>query len=493
MVVAPAIAVRRMANRHRGELMNRKYEGASRSSRTGSFPLNNLSPNKDIGADATLLRQRARYMYQNTFTGKRAINSTGNGVVGTGITAGFRIGYDENSKSDKHPAINTIKNFWRSWAEQTTCDFYSRLNFYGLTKLITKTFRRDGEVLVLRRRVPLSESPIGIQLQVLEMEYLADYINFQVLPNGGWTMNGIEYDKRGKRVAYWLFQRHPSEWYTQPVRVLADDIIHVLHVDFPGQNRGVPAAATTIISERDLDEYEDAELMAKKTQASFAAFRVTNDPDKIDNISLDRKDYDDGEDLEMLEPGTISHLYPGEDIKFSTPPTAPGAEDYRKSKYRAIAAGYEVMYEVLTGDLSNVNFSSYRAGRIDFQQTIEDLQWMTVIPIFCDGVVKWFFEALLTCPGGLVSLPAGINVTWTTPRKDMIDPAKEMGAIKNETRMGRKSWQQMIRENGDDPDEVFKQIVEDKKRFEDAGIHAEWSADLDAVPADAGKLTATGK
>jgi len=493
MVFAPAAGARRLANRQRGEAMNRKYEGASRGSRTGSFPLNNLSANKDIGMDATLLRQRARYMYQNTNTAKRAINSLANGIVGTGIVPSFKIGYDKGSEGVQMPSVNLMKDFWRAWGEKLCCDFYGRLNFYGVQKLVAKTFKRDGEVMVLRRQVPFSESPIGIQLQLLEMEYLADYINYQILPGGGWTMNGIEYDKRGKRVAYWLFQRHPSEWYTHPVRVSAENVIHVLHVDFPAQNRGVPSAAPTIIAERDLDEYEDAELMAKKVQASHAAFRVTNDPDKIDNISFDRKDYDDEETLEKLEPGSIYHLYPGEQIQFNTPPTAPGAEEYRKSKHRAIAAGYEVTYEMMTGDYSNVNFSSGRMGWIEHQRTIEDAQWMTMVPIFCDGVMKWFLDALLLCPGGLIKLPDNLNITWTTPRREMIDPTKETAAIKNEMRMGRKPWSEMIRENGDDPDTVFKQIVEDYKRFKDAGINAEWLPNLDAVPSDNNKLNATGK
>lgn len=493
MTVAPAWGVKRMAHRLRGELIERKYEGASKSYRTGSFPLNNLSANKDIGMDATLLRQRAKYLYQNTWTGKRAINVLANGIVGTGITPHFNIGFDENQQAIKSKELDIIKDFWRKWGEQCCCDFYGRLSFYGVTKLAAKTMCRDGEILLLRRRVPLSESPIGIQVQALEMEYLADYINYQVLPGGGWTMNGIEYDKRGKCVAYWLFQRHPSEWYTQPVRVPAADIIHPLMVDFAGQNRGVPKASTVIVAEKDLAEYEDAERMGKKVQAAYALFRVTNDPDKIDSISMDPKDYDGGEDLERIEPGSIYHLYPGEQIQSHTPPTASGTEDYRASAHRGIAAGYEVTYEQLTGNLGNVNFSSYRAGWIENSRTLEDIQWMTVIPIVCDGMIRWFLEALLLCPGGLMELPKQLNVTWTPPRREMLDPVKETAARKNEMRMGRLSWSEDVRQNGDNPDIVFKQIVEDKKRFEQAGIHAEWLPDLDAVPADNGKLTGTGK
>jgi len=255
----------------------------------------------------------------------------------------------------------------------------------------------------------------------------------------------------------------------------------------------VPAAAPTIIAERDLDEYEDAELMAKKVQASHAAFRVTNDPDKIDGLSMDRGEYTSDEDLEKLEPGSIYHLYPGEQIQFNTPPTAPGAEEYRGSKQRNIAVGYEVTYEMISGDLRKVNFSSGRMGWIEHQRTIEHKQWMTLIPVFCDGIMGWYMEQMLVCPGGVVSIPQELTVLWTAPRREMLDPVKETNAIKNQLRSGLKSWSEAVREQGDNPDDLFKQIQDDVKRFKDGEIHVEWSPDLDAVPSDGNELNATGK
>ncbi len=458
-------------NSSRSVTSNRKYEGASHSKRTSGFPLNNLSPNKDIGMDATLLRQRSRYLYQNTPYAKRAINAIANGMVGTGIQPKVKTGSVRAQK--------TLKRLWKTFGETTMCDFNGRLDFYGLQKLISKTYKRDGECMILRRRVPVAESITGIQYQVLEMEYLADYINYQILPGGGYTINGIEYDKRGKALYYWLFQRHPSEWWTQPEKYPVNDICHILDVDYPGQNRGVPSAAPTIIAERDLDDYEDAEIVGKKVQASQALFRVTNDPEKMESPpNID--DYDKDEDLEKIEPGAIYHLFPGEQIQFNTPPTSPGAEDFRRSKQRNIAAGYEVTYEMMTGDLNNVNFSSGRMGWIEHQRSVEHWQWMTLIPTFCVRAFNWFLEQVpLTITSDISYLPDDIEVSWTTPRREMIDPVKETSALKMQMRCGLKSWSEVVRSQGDDPDDVRRQIIEDKKTFTDAKLHAEWLPDLD--------------
>lgn len=453
---------------------NRKYEGASHGHRTGSFPLNNLSPNKDIGMSAEVLRQRSKYLYQNTPLAKRAINALSNGIVGTGIIPRF---ITTNGKAEQN-----LKDIWALFAETTTCDFNGRLTFSGLENLIAKTYKRDGEVLILRRRVPVHESITGIQYQVLEMEYLATYINYQILPGGGYTYNGIEYDHRGKVMAYWLFHRHPSEWGTMPTRHPAEDVIHVLRVDYPGQNRGVPAAAPTIITERDLNEYQDAELMGKKVQASFAVARTTNDPDKMPN-EPNPEDYDQNADLEKIEPGSIYHLYPGEQIQTITPPTASGTEDYRKSQHRNIATGYEVTYEMMTGDFSQVNFSSGRMGWIEHQRTLDHDQEITMIPVFCTRAMNWFLEQVPLTPGcPFVTLPKDLKIAWTPPRREMLDPGKETSALKNQLRTGLKSWSEVIEAQGDNPDEVIQQIAKDIALFKKYGIKSEWTLDLD--PAD---------
>lgn len=451
-----------------GQQMARKYEGADRGRRFGSFPLNRMSPNRDIGMDAAVLRERANYLYQNTHTGKRSINSLANGIVGTGILPTF--------KTADAKALAILKRAWRMFGETIMCDFNGRLTYSGVQKLATKMYKREGEVIILRRRVPANESIIGMQYQVISMDYLATHVNYQQLANGGYTMDGIEYDKRGKVVAYWLHQRHPSDWYTQPVRVMLEDLIHLLHVDYAGQNRGVPSAAPVILPQRDLDEYEDAELMGKKVQAAHAVFRVTNnlDPD----ADIDENDYDSDEDLERVEPGMIYKLTPGEDIKFNTPPAAPGAEEFRKAKYRGIAAGYEVTYEMMTGDYSNVNFSSGRMGWIEHQRTIDDDQWLTVVPQFCNKSMVWFLEGVLLMQGGLVKLPDDLEVEWTTPRREMLDPVKETDAMLNLMRMGGKSWSEAVSEMGYNPDDVLAAYVRDKAAWEKAGLKAEWSVDL---------------
>jgi capsid protein len=56
------------------------------------------------------------------------------------------------------------------------------------------------------------------------------------------------------------------------VRVAAAEIIHLFRPLRPGQIRGEPWLARALVKLNELDQYDDAELVRKKTAAMFAGF-----------------------------------------------------------------------------------------------------------------------------------------------------------------------------------------------------------------------------
>jgi len=160
-----------------------------------------------------------------------------------------------------------------------------------------------------------------------------------------------------------------------------------------------------------------------------------------------------------------------------TPPTASGTEEYRKSKKRDIATGYEVTYEMLTGDLSNVNFSSWRGGWIEHQRVLDHAQWMTLIPTFCKRVFKWFLEQVPLIPGSPISaIPADLTTTWTAPRREMLDPVKETNAKKLALENRLIPWSEIVKGDGYNPEEVLAQMQKDEAAFKKVGITPPWVA-----------------
>jgi lambda family phage portal protein len=212
---------------------------------------------------------------------------------------------------------------------------------------------------------------------------------------------------------------------------------------------------------KDFDDYEDAELVRQKIAACFAVFVEDADPSSAPGGG------GSSETLERVEPGIIEHLPPGKRMTFASPPVTQNYDNYSRKILQAIAAGYGITYEAMTGDLSNVNFSSGRMGWLEMHRQIEDWQHNMIIPMLCDRVWGWFSEASAIATG----LSAGdMTVTWTPPRRMMIDPVKETQAIKEQVRNGLMSWPEAVREQGYEPDQVLTEIAEWNSKFDEAEI-----------------------
>ncbi len=437
----------------------RHWEGATTGRRGAGFKgANGQSANKEVVKYNKALRERSRYMNKNTPTTKRAVRVIANNVVGLGIIP--------TPKSENQALVKKLKDHWKLWGESRICDWNEKGNFYFLEKLSMKTVALSGECIAIRKRVPSSVNKLGLQIMLLEPDFIDSMKNEDKTTSGGYIQSGIEYNSEGKRIGYWIFPVHPDIRAEESVFIKIEDIAHSHEVDRPGQDRGVPFGSATILTEKDLDDYKDSEIMAKKTGAAFAGF-VTNQDEDDDSNS---EDYDDLRNMK-IEPGSLYKLGPKEDIRFSTPPGSSTFEPFITLYKREIAAGYGVSYEQLTGDYSRVNFSSGRMGWIESSRNFDDWQWNCIISMFCETVYGWFLDAVAQVEN-IKDIRTSVSVTWTTPRREMIDPVKEVTALKEQLKSGMISWQEVVRMQSYIPDELFAELQEDYKRFK--GLPVDW-------------------
>ena len=393
----------------------RAYEGASHSKRLSGWNAGNASARAETEAGAPTLRARSRDLARNNPHGRRALNAVCSNTIGCGIVARVK---------DKKRA-----EVWKKWAESTTADFMNEHNFYGLQNLVMRTLVESGEVFV-RRVVEKGQ----LRLQVLEPE----------------SIDEIETDDYGRPKAYRVFKRPGAEDFSPAVRIPAEDIIHLFQADRASQGRGVPWLAPVILELRDLGDYKDAELLRRKIAACFAGF-VTfprgTDAAQKKTWDLSRK----------IQPGTITEVPDGATLHMASPPQVSEGE-FVRDRLRGVAAGVGLTYEVLTADYSTVNFSSGRMGWIEMQRMIDQWRWLLIIPRFCSRVFEWFFALQFADVPG---------VSWTPPRREMLDPVKEITAQQLAVQSGFTSISEVIRQNGDDPDEVFEELKSDVKKLGD--------------------------
>jgi len=84
--------------------------------------------------------------------------------------------------------------------------------------------------------------------------------------------------------------------------------------------------------------------------------------------------YDPMSAISKLEPGTFQVLFPGENVTLSKPEDDGGFENFIRVAVRSFAIGAGVTYEQATGDLKGVNYSSIRAGLLEFRRKCEQLK-----------------------------------------------------------------------------------------------------------------------
>jgi len=427
----------------------RKFEGATKGRRTEGWKTYSTSANAENGPALSILRDRSRDLVRNNPYAARGIQVIASNVIGKGIIPAIKTNNQTNE---------SLQNTWKAWGESTACDYDGKNDFYGLQRLIMRAVSESGECFLRLRRTTSDILPA--QLQLLESDFLPVYGTYSDVAKGNAVIQGVEFDSNGKRVAYHFYQDHPgnasqlsnlrSSFY-QTVRIPAEEILHIYRQDRPGQIRGIPWLAPTMLRLRDFDEFEDAQLVRQKIAACFSVF--------IHDLE-GQSDLDETEEEELgskVQPGIIEMLPPGKDVKFANPPGVENYNEYTSVLLHSIAVGLGISYEALTGNLREVNFSSARMGWLEFQRNIDAWRSHIVSPQLNKPVFDWFLEGCL-----LVGLNTNnASAVWTAPRREMIDPTKEVPAKIKSVRAGFETLSDIISQNGKHPLDHLNEIKED--------------------------------
>lgn len=452
LALAPRWSLNRMRARGAALALQRTYDAASTGRRTSGWRRQFGDANVVTARALVELRAHARDLVRNNGWARRAQRVIANNTAGWGIQA-KAVG----------PDAKQAAALWAQWAGTTECDAEGRRTFAGIQHLVMRSVAEAGEVLIRRRvRRPADGLSIPLQLQVLEADYL-DISKDGIDGVRGPIVQGVEFDLLGRRAAYWLFPAHPGGNFAsgESRRVDASEVIHVAYSERPEQVRGVSWFGAGIVPLKDLDDFEDAELMRQKIAACFAAF--VEDADGA-GTAIGEQDADDPL-LETFEPGMILQLPPGKKVTTATPPAVVEGS-FAARHLRKVAAGLGVPYEELTGDYSQVNFSSARMARLAHWANVHDWRWNMLVPLLCDGAWRWAMNAAVLDSG----LPAVPQVSWTAPPMPMIEPDKEGLAYQRLVRGGTMTHDEMVREQGGDPETHWVEYAAGLKNLDALGI-----------------------
>ena len=397
---------------------------AAQDSRASTWAVSGGSATAEVGMAAATVARRARDAVRNDPYACRIVDLWTGNAVGAGITTRW----PDRAHADA----------WRRWAESTACDAEGRLDLYGLQALAMRAVVESGECFI--RFLPTTPSlanPIGLRLQVLECDHLDTGRNGTVA--GAPTIQGIALGSAGEPVGYWLYPVHPGAWMLPGAGmaselVPASEILHIYRKRRPGQLRDVSWLAPVLLRLRDLGDYEAALLMKAKIEACLAAV-VTEEGDEAITGSASGLLRDaQGRTVESFEPGMILYRRGMGSVEVVNPSGGGSHAAFARRALEAAAVGAGLTYDQVSGDLTQANYSSLRAGKIEFRRLCEQVQYGMLIPMLVRPIAERFHAqgALLGRWGA--AMPDGVS--HVPPAHEMIDPLKDTTALIAQVRAG---------------------------------------------------------
>lgn len=418
---------------------HRSFDAANLSSR---FPRQASMANPaQAGLQANpQIRNRARYIEANNPHAHSGVAALTASYTGSGITPAVK-------HSDK--AVRRLyADTWAEFVSQADADETGDL--YGLQAQMVRAMLIDGESFAIA-----NPGPSGLQFRVIPAEQVDE--SKTQYDSGNRIVSGIEFDRTGRRVAYWVFPEPPtlSVKWSPSVRVPASAVIHLYPKQHPGQIRGISSLAPVLLRLNEIDRLEDAILMGFKTAALHAGFYT--DVNGVPGLPYEGEQ--DGSTLiSHIEPGTLTKLPPGADIRFSSPQQAQSSVDYLQSQLRAVSAGMGVPEFILTNDCSRANYSSLRASLIAYRQRVETIQFTSLIPQMC----KPMWDRFTTHYTLLGRLPhESLPVEFYPPAVPAADDIKAVQADVAAIQAGLKSRAQAVAERGYSVENLDDEIAAD--------------------------------
>lgn len=456
-VVSPEAGLRRW---HARQLLAhaRGYDAAQNGRRTGSFRRGECSANAEISRALPILRERSRELVRNTFIGARALDIHATHIVSPDLTVRF---------TGTGPAVRQAQALWDEWWK--TCDIEGETVGTGLLSLLIRSSLEGGDAILRMVDRPLRDTdrPIPLALHAGEGDLIDEARDTGSLLSGATRARlGVELGDYDERLGYWLHRVAPGE----PQRLSAagepsvlvprEQVCHLYRRIRPGQVRGVPLFAPVLMASRDFADVMDALVVKARLEASIGAFIKSNDGAASIGAAVTGKGSEAPTRLEQIRPGMVQYLRQGEELQAFAPASNTAFEPISRVTLMGIAVGAGLTYHQLTGDLSNANYSSLKAGLTDQRKFVADAQWHMLAPQVIDRVIARFIDRAIMA-GRLRPRSGSYPCQVIMPAFEPVDPKKDLEADILAVRAGRMSPQDFLGAWGRD----WREVVEEFRLF----------------------------
>jgi lambda family phage portal protein len=480
---APQHALQRAKARY---ILKRGYAGAEPTRLADARRVHNRPADMELSGPLgnDKMRAWARDLVRNNAYAWGVVDTIVASVVGTGIKVQSAL--ETQDGEDVEIANEMRDSLWCQWCE--VCELTGQYNLDELQAIAQREMVEAGECLIHIVSVPLEyrgiRRPLPLALELIEADRLAtDRDTYQFANDDGTRIvQGVELDELGVPVAYWVYPAHPQDIHSfrrEPVRIPAENILHLYRRDRIGQHRGVTWFSPVVSWMRDLGIYVDNEMQAGAVAACAAAVVKSETPiSGLAPPSTSGTSDQNGNRYSFLEPGAFFYLNPGEDISMINPsrPNS-GAEPWINLMLRGIAVGTGLSYEIVARDFSQTNYSSNRASQLEDRRRFR--RWQRyMIDHMCKPVWKRFcFAAAMQ---GHVAFPEVAQLAedfsrfapadFMPPSWEWVDPAVEQSSSQAAITAFQATYADELGAKGLNWRHVFYQRAKEERLLQSLGL-----------------------
>lgn len=378
--------------------------------------------------DYWTLRARSVEAYTKNLFAHGTINRIVTAIIGTGLGVESQPerAYTGMTKEQSQAWSDQVETLWRLWGSlPQMCDHLGELTLSQLERAIMLIALLSGDVLI----VPTQDKRTGMpKLRIFPGERVrTPLFDHGSLPEGHRIMHGVETDKAGKVVAYYVEKISTQPWLDLRLgyeRIPAFDSNGrpLAWLQFAtskrwDQVRGLPLLAMSLQSFKQLDSYRN-NVQLKAALAATLALVVTRDVDAkgpgtnpLANIGAKSGFAKNVGDFTQKPPDTagaettllntlrafpgimVEGLAPGEDIKSFNSNAAADENlgDHEAAILSGIGFGYSVPPEVLRMTFGS-NYSASRAAEVNFKVYVDQER-----SAFGDTLLKPLYREFLMC------------------------------------------------------------------------------------------------
>ena len=222
-----------------------------------------------------------------------------------------------------------------------------------------------------------------------------------------------------------------------------------------------PESKQAILDIKNFSAFQTASIQGARARANIA-YTVTSagggDPYGAD---LDKQ-------IQTINGVSVMYMKQGETVNKLDPDSV--ATDYvqfSENTIRLIATARKVSYELAFRDYSKVNFASSRASLLQDFKRFDHEQIHLTLHILNDVYKTWLeVESLRgnVKANGMRKTPEKFcKPKWIMPKRDLVDPLKEITAIEKKIKMGITCESDVASQNGEDYEQI---IIKKAKEIE---------------------------